>query len=170
MTDVKIKYLSDRAVPPEYATDGSLGMDVSAATDAPITLKAGDRKLIPLGFALEIPNGLGAFIFPRSGLAFRKGISMSNCVGVIDPDYRGEVKASVINHSDEDYVINPGDRIAQMVFLPVEKVALKESGELLVTERADGDKPLSAAEFLPTSSFKATAASASPLPTFLQSE
>lgn len=138
MTDVKIKYLSDRAVPPEYATDGSLGMDVSVATDAPITLKAGERKLIPLGFALEIPNGLGAFIFPRSGLAFRKGISMSNCVGVIDPDYRGEVKASVINHSDEDYVINPGDRIAQMVFLPVEKVALKESGELLDTERADG--------------------------------
>lgn len=138
MIDVKIKYLSDKAVPPEYATDGSLGMDVSAAADAPITLKAGQRRLIPLGFAMEIPNGWGAFLFPRSGLAFRNGISMSNCVGVIDPDYRGEVKASVINLSEEDYVINPGDRIAQMVFLPVEKAVLKESDKLFETERADG--------------------------------
>lgn len=94
--------------------------------------------MIPLGFALEIPKGWGAFLFPRSGLSFRKGISMSNCVGVIDPDYRGEVKASVINLSDDDYVINPGDRIAQMVFLPVGRANLCDSDDLQDTERAEG--------------------------------
>ncbi|MDO5310977.1 MAG: dUTP diphosphatase [Clostridia bacterium] len=138
MIDVKIKYLSKYATPPEYATDGSLGMDVSAAVAAPMTIKAGERVLVPMGFALEIPEGWGAFIFPRSGLSFRKGISMSNCVGVIDNDYRGEVKASVINLSDKDYVINPGDRIAQMLFLPVEKAKLTEASELYDTERAGG--------------------------------
>lgn len=138
MIDVKIKYLSKNAVAPEYATDGSLGMDVSAATDKPVTVKAKQRMLIPLGFALEIPQGWGAFLFPRSGLSFRKGISMSNCVGVIDPDYRGEVKASVINLSDDDYVINPGDRIAQMVFLPVGRANLCDSDNLQDTERAEG--------------------------------
>lgn len=138
MIDVKIKYLSKYASVPEYATDGSLGMDVSAALSAPLTIKAGERVLVPLGFALEIPEGWGAFIFPRSGLSFRKGISMSNCVGVIDTDYRGEVKASVINLSDKDYVVNPGDRIAQMLFLPVEKAKLTEAPELYDTERAEG--------------------------------
>ena len=138
MIDVKIKYLSDKAIKPEYSTDGSLGMDLSAALTEPVTMKPGDRMLIPLGFSIQIPTGFGAFIFPRSGLSYKKGISMSNCVGVIDPDYTGEVMVSAINHSKEDYIINPGDRIAQLLFLPVEKANFVEADELDDTERGGG--------------------------------
>ncbi len=138
MIDVKIKYLSDKAVRPEYSTDESLGMDLSAAVDEPVTIKSKERILIPTGFAIQVPVGWGAFIFPRSGLSYKKGISLSNCVGVIDPDYTGEVKVSIINHSTEDYTINSGDRIAQLVFLPVEKATLKESDSLDDTDRGSG--------------------------------
>ncbi len=138
MIDVKIKYLSENAVCPEYSTDGSLGMDLSAALDKPLTIKAGERALIPLGFAIQIPEGWGAFVFPRSGLSFKKGITMANCVGVIDTDYTGEVKVSAINLSDKDYTINPGDRVAQLVFLPVEKARFIQSESLDDTERGAG--------------------------------
>ena len=138
MIDVKIKYLSANAVCPEYSTDGSLGMDLSAALDKPLTIKAGERALIPLGFAIQIPEGWGAFVFPRSGLSFKKGITMANCVGVIDTDYTGEVKVSAINLSDKDYTINPGDRVAQLVFLPVEKARFIQAESLDDTERGAG--------------------------------
>lgn len=138
MIDVKIKYLRDNAIAPAYATDGSLGMDLAAAVDKPITIKPGERALIPLGFALQIPDGWGAFIFPRSGLSYKKGITMANCVGVIDTDYTGEVKASAVNLSDSEYTISPGDRVAQLVFLPVEKARLVEAESLDDTERGDG--------------------------------
>lgn len=138
MIDVKIKYLSDKAIRPEYSTEESLGMDLSAAVDEPVTIKPKERILIPTGFAIQVPVGWGAFIFPRSGLSYKKGISLSNCVGVIDPDYTGEVKVSIINHSTEDYIINSGDRIAQLVFLPVEKATLKESDSLDDTDRGSG--------------------------------
>ncbi len=138
MIDVKIKILSEFAKMPEYATDGSLGMDLSAAIDAPVTIKAGERQLIPLGFAIKIPEGYGAFVFPRSGLSFKQGITMCNSVGVIDTDYTGEVKVAAINVSKEDYTINPGDRIAQLVFLPVEKAKLFIAETLESTERGAG--------------------------------
>ena len=138
MIDVKIQILSDLAVKPEYATDGSLGMDLSAAIDKPITIKKGERVLIPTGFAMQIPEGFGGFIFPRSGLSFKKGITMANCVGVIDTDYTGEVKVSTVNISDEDYVINPKDRIAQLVFLPVSKATFIECETLEDTDRGTG--------------------------------
>lgn len=138
MIDVKIKYLRDEATEPTYATDGSLGMDLSAAISEPLTIKPGERVLIPLGFALQIPDGWGAFIFPRSGLSYKSGITMANCVGVIDTDYTGEVKASTVNISDKDYVVNPGDRVAQLVFLPVEKARLVSSESLDDTERGAG--------------------------------
>ena len=138
MIDVKIKILSEYAQMPEYATDGSLGMDLSAAIESPVMLKAGERRLIPLGFAIQIPDGWGAFVFPRSGLSFKKGITMCNSVGVIDTDYTGEVKVSAINLSDKDYTINPGDRIAQLVFLPVEKAKLVPVENLDDTDRGAG--------------------------------
>lgn len=138
MIDVKIKILSEYAQMPEYATDGSLGMDLSAAIESPVMLKAGERRLIPLGFAIQIPDGWGAFVFPRSGLSFKKGITMCNSVGVIDTDYTGEVKVSAINLSDKDYTINPGDRIAQLVFLPVEKAKLVQVESLDDTDRGAG--------------------------------
>ncbi len=138
MIDVKIKLLSEHAHMPEYKTDGSLGMDLSAAIATPLTIKAGQRVLIPLGFALQIPDGWGAFVFPRSGLSFKKGLTMCNSVGVIDTDYTGEVKVAAINVSDTDYTVNPGDRIAQLVFLPVEKARLVEVASLDDTERGAG--------------------------------
>ncbi len=138
MIDVKIQILSDLAVKPEYATDGSVGMDVSAAIEEPITIKPFERVLIPTGFAMQIPEGFGGFIFPRSGLSFKKGITMANCVGVIDTDYTGEVKVSTVNISGEDYVVNPKDRIAQLVFLPVGKANFIECQSLDDTDRGGG--------------------------------
>ncbi|MGN1092791.1 MAG: dUTP diphosphatase, partial [Monoglobaceae bacterium] len=87
---------------------------------------------------IQIPEGWGAFVFPRSGLSFKKGITMANCVGVIDTDYTGEVKVSAINLSDKDYTINPGDRVAQLVFLPVEKARFIQAESLDDTERGAG--------------------------------
>lgn len=138
MIDVKIKFLSEKVECPQYSTDGSLGMDLSAVIDEPVTIKAGERALIPLGFAIQIPDGWGAFVFPRSGLSSKKGINLSNCVGVIDPDYTGEVKASLSNTSKEDYTVNPGDRVAQLVFLPVEKAKFVVVDDLDDTDRGAG--------------------------------
>ncbi len=138
MIDVKIKYLSDKATEPKYATDGSLGMDLAAALDEPVVVKPGERVAVPTGLAIQIPDGWGAFVFPRSGLSLRSGITMCNCVGVIDTDYTGELKAAVINVSDKDFTINSGDRIAQLVFLPVEKARLVSAESLDDTERGIG--------------------------------
>lgn len=135
---VKIQYLSDKVQKPEYATSGSAGMDLSAAMEGAVTVPAGGRTLIPTGIAIQIPEGFGGFVFPRSGLSFKKGISMCNCVGVIDSDYTGEIKVAVHNISQEDYNINPGDRIAQLVFLPVPQAELVECESLEETERGSG--------------------------------
>lgn len=135
---MKIKYLSDLAQKPEFKTNGSAGMDLTAAIEAPMELKVGARILVPTGMAMQIPMGYGGFIFPRSGLAHKKGISMSNGVGVIDGDYTGEIKVALCNISDADYVINPGDRIAQMVIMPVAAIEFIEADELDETERGDG--------------------------------
>lgn len=133
--DVKIKYLSNTAVKPEYATSGSVGMDLAAAIDAPLLIKAGERALVSTGVSLQIPSGLGGFIFARSGLAMKKGISLCNGVGVIDTDYTGEIKVAMQNLSSVDYTINPGDRIAQLVFMPVQIANLVEVNELDKTQR-----------------------------------
>lgn len=135
---VKFVYLNDLAQKPEYKTKGSAGMDLIAAADAPIELKSGERKLVPTGIAMQIPVGYGGFIFPRSGLAHKNGISMSNGVGVIDSDYTGEIKVALCNISDTDYVINPGDRIAQMVIMPYATAELEEVDCLDETERGCG--------------------------------
>ncbi len=135
---VKIKYLSEQVKKPGYATGGSAGMDLSAATDAEICIAPGERFLIPTGIAVSIPEGFGGFVFPRSGLASKSGISMANCVGVIDSDYTGEIKVALYNISDSAYTVHPGDRIAQLVFLPVEQAELEEAEELTWTERGSG--------------------------------
>lgn len=138
MTEVKIKYLKKGVAAPEYATKGSAGMDLSAALDNPVVLKSGGRALIPTGIALKIPEGYGGFVFPRSGLSHKKGISMSNCVGVIDSDYTGEIMVSLHNIAGHDYTVNPGDRVAQLVFMPVAFARLIETDELDKTERGIG--------------------------------
>lgn len=138
MLNVEIKKLSDSAVLPAYQTEGAAGMDVSACIEEDVTLNPMERKLISTGFAIAVPDGYAAYLYARSGLASKKGITLPNCVGVIDSDYRGEVKVALVNLSDEPFVIKNGDRIAQMVISPVIQVILEEKDELSETKRAGG--------------------------------
>ena len=138
MLNVEIKKLSKDAVLPAYQTEGAAGMDVSACIEEDITLNPMERKLISTGFAIAVPDGYAAYLYARSGLASKKGITLPNCVGVIDSDYRGEVKVALVNLSDEPFVIKNGDRIAQMVISPVIQVILSEKEELSETKRAGG--------------------------------
>ena len=136
---LKIKKLCENALIPKAATGGSAGMDLYACLDADVTIKAGERALIPTGIAIALPdNSYVAYIYARSGLAIKSGITLSNCVGVVDSDYRGEVKVGLINLSDSDYTVTNGDRIAQMVIAPVIVPEIAEVDELDETERADG--------------------------------
>ena len=123
---------------PAYETPFSAGMDIRAAVIEPVTLKPGERKLIPTGLQMAIPVGYEAQIRPRSGLAIKKGITMLNSPGTIDADYRGEVKVIAINHGQEDFEIQHGDRIAQMVIAPVTQFPIKEVETLEETERGEG--------------------------------
>jgi dUTP pyrophosphatase len=125
---------------PSYETSGAAGMDLRAAVeaDAPVTLQPGERALVPTGFIFEIPAGYEAQIRPRSGLAFKNGITCLNSPGTIDSDYRGEVKALLINHGAEPFVIERGMRIAQMVIAPVTQVTAFEASETTDTLRGTG--------------------------------
>lgn len=134
---IRIVNTSDNPLP-EYATIGSSGMDVRAALDESIPMKSLERRLIPTGLFVEIPGGYEIQIRPRSGLAIKQGITCLNTPGTIDSDYRGEIKIILINLSDIDQIINPGERIAQMVIQPVEKGEWEEVEILTKTVRADG--------------------------------
>ncbi|MFN3870215.1 MAG: dUTP diphosphatase [Aquificaceae bacterium] len=137
---IKVKKLAHaKDLPlPFYATEHSSGMDLLAAVEEPLVLKAMERALVPTGIAIEIPPGFEAQIRPRSGLAIKHGITLLNTPGTIDADYRGEIKVILINLGSEDFVIKRGDRIAQMVIVPVIKVELEEVEELSPTKRSNG--------------------------------
>ncbi len=135
---VKIKKISELAKIPTYATAGAAGMDLYAANESPITLDTLERKLIPLGFTMELPEGFEAQIRPRSGMAIKHGITLINCVGTVDEDYRGEVCVGLVNLSKEPYTISAGDRIAQMVIASVVKAEVFEADELASTARGEG--------------------------------
>ena len=136
---VRLPHGSDLALP-SYETHGAAGMDLRAAIgeNEPLTLKPGERALVPSGFIFEIPHGFEAQIRPRSGLAFKHGITCLNTPGTIDSDYRGEVKVLLINLGQEDFTITRGMRIAQMVVAPVTQVRVEESGETGSTARGAG--------------------------------
>lgn len=138
MLTIRLKRLSEHAVMPAYQTAGAAGMDISACLSEPLTIAPGERCLVPAGFAMAIPDGYAAFIYARSGLATKKGITLPNCVGVIDSDYRGEIKVALTNLSDEAVTIKPYDRVAQMVISRVEQAVLEEADDLEKTDRADG--------------------------------
>lgn len=123
---------------PEYSTFYSAGMDIRASIESGITLKPGERKLIPTGLYFEIPEGYEVQIRPRSGLAIKSGITVLNSPGTIDADYRGEICIILINLGSEDFQINDGDRIAQMIVAKFEKVNWVEVNELTVTDRGSG--------------------------------
>ncbi len=136
--NVKIKKLSENATLPMRATPLSAGADLYACTDSDITLNPGERILVPTGIAAAIPNGYGGFVFPRSGTASKYGITLSNCVGVIDSDYRGEIKIPVVNLGQEQFVIKSGDRIAQLVIMPIDLTEFSVCSELDETDRGEG--------------------------------
>ena len=123
---------------PSYATPGSAGMDLRANLSEPVTLKAGERKLIPTGLFIALPQGYEAQIRPRSGLALKKGIGLLNSPGTIDSDYRGEIGVILINLSQEDFVVEDGERIAQMVIARYEQAEWNVVDTLDETERGAG--------------------------------
>ncbi|AHG87215.1 Deoxyuridine 5'-triphosphate nucleotidohydrolase [Bibersteinia trehalosi USDA-ARS-USMARC-190] len=124
---------------PAYATEGSAGLDLRALITEPLTVKAGETVLIPTGISIYIadPN-LAAVILPRSGLGHKNGIVLGNLVGLIDSDYQGELKVSLWNRSQEDFSVNVGDRIAQLVFVPVVQASFNIVQEFTHTERGEG--------------------------------
>ena len=141
--EVKIKALSPqigREVPaPHFATAGAAAMDLCACIDAPVTLAPGARTLVPTGIAIALPDARHvALVFARSGLGIKKGICLSNGVGVIDSDYRGQIGVGLVNLSDEDYTVQPGDRIAQLMVVPVVQPTLTFVDDLDETERGQG--------------------------------
>ena len=123
---------------PQYATEQSAGMDLRANLDEPIVLRPLERRLIPTGLHIALPEGYEAQVRPRSGLALKKGITVLNAPGTIDADYRGEVGVVLINLSQEDFVVNDGERIAQMVIARYEKADFIEVEVLDATERGEG--------------------------------
>lgn len=129
---IKIKVINKgRQKLPEYATSQSAGMDLRANIDAPICLKPLERRLIPTGLHIALPQGYEAQIRPRSGLAFKYGVTVLNTPGTIDADYRGEVMVLLVNFSSTDFIVNDGERIAQMV------IARHEQGEFQIVETLD---------------------------------
>lgn len=137
-TTLKIEKLAHNKYLPEYQTEGAAGMDLCAAIEEPILLKPLERKLIPTGLKIELERGFEAQVRPRSGISIKHGITLVNCVGTIDEDYRGEVCVPVINLSNEEYSIQPNERIAQMVIAKVEKAEIRVVQSLSETERAAG--------------------------------
>lgn len=136
--EIKVKKLRENAVIPKIATPGSAAADLHACIEEPVVVFARGSAIVPTGIAVAVPEGFGAFIFARSGLGIKHGIAPRNCVGVIDSDYRGEICVGLMNSSDEDYIINPGDRIAQMAIMPVMAASYIEADELSDTERGQG--------------------------------
>lgn len=123
---------------PRYATKRSAGMDLRADIEESIILKPMKRVLIPTGLHIQLPEGYEAQIRPRSGLALKRGISVLNSPGTIDSDYIGDIGVILINLSDEDFVVSPGERIAQMIIAPYVQAEWNPVNELEITERADG--------------------------------
>ena len=134
---VKIVSKSKHSLP-EYKTEHSAGMDLCASLDTPVLLKPLERALIPTGLFIELPDGHEAQVRPRSGLSINAGVGVLNSPGTIDADYRGEIKVILVNLSSNDFVINDGDRIAQMVIAKYEKVEWSKVNELTETIRNQG--------------------------------
>ena len=137
--NVKIKILREGVTMPEYATDGSAAIDLRSAAEEEITIAPGERRLVPTGIAISPETkGVVAILCARSGLSSKHGISLANGIGVIDSDYRGEISAALINNSDKPYTVAAGERIAQLMFMPVLHANLTEVDDLDKTERGEG--------------------------------
>ena len=138
MVKVLIKKLNPSAQLPSYKTSGASGMDLMACIEKPVNLNPGKSCLVPTGLSVAFPEKYEIQIRPRSGLAAKNNISVLNTPGTIDSDYRGELKIILFNHSNENFMINNNDRIAQMVLTPIIKMELEEKNELPETIRGEG--------------------------------
>ena len=136
---VKYKLLDPRAKAPAYATPGAAAADLCAVLDAPLTLEPGQRAMVPTGLAIELPGpDCVALVYARSGLAIKQGVTLSNCVGVIDSDYRGEIKVGLVTLGAAPVTLSPGERVAQLCIAPVWQVAFTPAEELSDTDRGAG--------------------------------
>jgi dUTP pyrophosphatase len=139
MAKIKVKIINQSPNSlPEYATEGSAGMDLRAHLEAPLVLRPLERQLVPTGLFIELPQGYEAQVRPRSGLAIKHGITCLNSPGTIDSDYRGELKVILINLSQEEQTVHPGDRIAQVVVSPVVQIGWEAVEAISETARAAG--------------------------------
>lgn len=135
---LKLMRVREGAIIPKQATAGSAGYDLCACMDVPQTIEPGERCVFPSGLAAEIPAGTAGFVFTRSGLGIKKGIHVTNGVGVIDSDYRGEIRIGLHNLSAEPYTVQPGERIAQMIIMPYFAPTIEEVTSLTETDRGEG--------------------------------
>ena len=138
MVKILIKKTNKEVTTPKYKTDGSSGVDLSAFLEKKVVIKPNSSKLIPTGLQVAIPEELEIQIRPKSGLAAKESIGVLNSPGTIDSDYRGELKIILFNHSNKDFIINNGDRIAQMVLVPILKMEFEEVDSLPDTVRGQG--------------------------------
>tara|TARA_A100001234_G_scaffold120851_1_gene105975 strand:+ start:3021 stop:3458 length:438 start_codon:yes stop_codon:yes gene_type:complete len=138
MVKILVKKLNSRVKLPSYKTKGSSGMDLMAFLNEPISINPQTSKLIPTGISIAIPENTEVQIRPRSGLAAKNNISILNTPGTIDSDYRGELKVILYNHGDKEFIVNNGDRIAQMVLVPIIKATFEEVESLPETIRGEG--------------------------------
>ncbi len=135
---MKIKIHSESGHLPAYETDGAAGMDLKAFLDVPLTLEPGERALIPTGIRIQLPQGYEGQVRARSGLAVKHGLALTNGVGTIDSDYRGEIKVALINLGESPYTVADGDRIAQLVIAQYERISWEEDADLTETKRSAG--------------------------------
>ena len=138
MVKILIKKTNKEVITPKYKTDGSSGVDLSAFLEKKVVIKPNSSELIPTGLQVAIPEELEIQIRPRSGLAAKESIGVLNSPGTIDSDYRGELKIILFNHGNKDFIINNGDRIAQMVLVPILKMEFEEVDSLPNTVRGQG--------------------------------
>ena len=136
---VKVAVINDgKHQLPNYSTPQSAGLDLRASLDQPVVLQPGERSLIPTGIKLALPPGMEAQVRPRSGLAYKHGVTVLNAPGTIDADYRGDIGVILVNHGDVAFTVEDGSRIAQMVLAKYEQVEWEEVRELTDTDRGDG--------------------------------
>lgn len=138
MEKIRIKKLHPNAVIPTYGSLEAAGADIYACLEAAVTIPAGKTVFIPTGLAMEVPKGCAGLIYARSSMGSKRGLAPANKVGVIDSDYRGQVMVALHNHSQEDQVVNPGERVAQLVITPVFTPGFREVDDLSETDRGSG--------------------------------
>ena len=138
MEKIRIKKLHPNAVIPTYGSLEAAGADIYACLDAAVTIPAGRTVFIPTGLAMEVPKGCAGLIYARSSMGSKRGLAPANKVGVIDSDYRGQIMVALHNHSQEDQVVNPGERVAQLIITPVFTPGFREVDDLSETDRGSG--------------------------------